>query len=169
MWLSALTTWMDTLYVPLSWDQSLGSPNTTADGTEARWGMALMRGFCHQAGAEPEPNVDCGVLESDKTKQYWSRTQLTAPNLRPDHSQTPSTLLPPRPHSLTAWVMIKSRERERECQRFTSTRVCSSFSFSSWLSSLPSTLIPFLKIVPLLAISCCQHTSTTLRQQKIKM
>lgn len=69
-----------------------------------------MRGFCHRAGAEPEPNVDCGVLESDKTKH----TQLTAPNLRPDHSQTPSTLLPPRPHSLTAWVMIKSRERERE-------------------------------------------------------
>lgn len=109
-----------------------------------------MRGFCHRAGAEPTPNVDCGVLESDKTEQCSPRTQLPAPNLRPDHSQTPSALLPPpHTHPLTAWVMIKSRERERESlHRFTSTLVCSSLSFSSWLSSLPSTLIPFLKKCP---------------------
>lgn len=30
-----------------------------------------MRGFCHQAGRQPEPNVDCGVSEPDKTETLF--------------------------------------------------------------------------------------------------
>lgn len=54
-----------------------------------------MRGFCHWAGWEPERNVDCGVLEFDKTECCLSDSQLTALYLRPDHIQTPSASMSP--------------------------------------------------------------------------
>lgn len=60
-------------------------------GSEDRWGTALMRGFCHWAGYKPEPNVNCEVLDFDKTECCLSDTLLTALNLRPDHIQIPST------------------------------------------------------------------------------
>lgn len=45
-----------------------------------------MRGFCHWAGWEPGSNVDCGVLEFDKTEHCLSDSQLTAsePRSYPD-------------------------------------------------------------------------------------
>lgn len=63
-----------------------------------------MRGFRHQAGREPVPNVDCGVLDFDKTECCLSDSQHSALYVRPDHIQTTSA--PPPPHPLTIFSRV---------------------------------------------------------------
>lgn len=79
------------LYYTLVWSELKWSKHSRQWDSEDRWWLALMRGFYHWAGWEPEPNVDCGVLEFDKTDRCLSDSQLTALYLRLDHNQTPSS------------------------------------------------------------------------------